>query len=392
MKKGWFLTMSRELGKHLIFLIGLPRSGTTLLQALLRQHSKIFTYSEAGILLHPLFALKEGGLIAPAYSGRDVLGQLQDLLEVCENGVETYLEAVRALANTLYSSCLKKSGKELFVDKTPMYYLIVREIYKIFPEAKFILLMRNPLSILSSIARAWFHGKCNQILNHPVYMQTIMLGPLAMVDALSVLKDRSVSLRYEDLVTNPKQELERICAYLGIEFDDKMLSYDKSGVGGSHGDPVRVHEHSRPVSDFVDKWKDTFKEYANWRFGLSYTDYLDIDVFNTLGYSYEEVRNELLNLKKQPAYVGFFYFWNAFASSLVRSLRGAMVASIIEFKRTWRTFYPKLPPSMPNFRRVEGKWGISICGMLKPTEVTTLKCYQGHDSETRVSIKSGDSR
>ena len=111
--------MLRELGRRLVFVIGLGRSGTTLLQVLLGQHPKVFTYSETGILLHPLFALKEGGLIAPAYSGQDNLSQLRDLLEVCENGIDTYSEAVRALANTVYSSCLRKSGKEFLVDKTP---------------------------------------------------------------------------------------------------------------------------------------------------------------------------------------------------------------------------------------------------------------------------------
>jgi hypothetical protein len=137
------------LGEDLIFVISQPRSGSTLLQRLLAGHPEVQTSAETWLMLLPAYGLRGAGLEAdfrPAWASRAV----REFLEYYADGVETHLDGVRAYARAIYGRVLEKHGRTRFLDKTPRYFLIVPELARLFPSARFILLWRNPLSVLAS--------------------------------------------------------------------------------------------------------------------------------------------------------------------------------------------------------------------------------------------------
>src|SRR5690606_16440689 len=167
-------------------------------------------------------------------------------------GEEDYLDALRAYADTLYGRMLSTSDRSRFLDKTPAYALVLPFLAKLYPRAKYVVLTRHPLAVFSSYANSFFNGD---------YEAAHAFNPILerYVPAMArFLEDRPVPLchvAYEDLVSAPEAQLERIFAYLGLEHDPDAVEYGKAPeMKEGMGDPISVHKHSRPVTDSVDKW------------------------------------------------------------------------------------------------------------------------------------------
>ena len=144
-------------GTNMIFVISQPRAGSTLLQRILAAHPAVFSVAEPWLMLHPVYALKRGGVNAEYESSLARQG-LDDFLSLFPEGEDVYIEALRGMASALYGRALTVEGKQYFLDKTPRYYLIIKELYRIFPQAKFVCLLRNPLAVLASILETWTGG------------------------------------------------------------------------------------------------------------------------------------------------------------------------------------------------------------------------------------------
>ena len=140
--------------ENLIFLISQPRSGSTLTQKILGTHSKIYTRSEPWIMLHPSYSLKSNGIQAE-YNYENERTAFKSFINDLPKGEETYIKELRKMYLNLYSKYLYKNKYDYFLDKTPRYYLIIDELLKIFPSAKYIILIRNPLAVLGSIINTW---------------------------------------------------------------------------------------------------------------------------------------------------------------------------------------------------------------------------------------------
>ncbi len=132
-----------------VFLISLPRCGSTLLQRILMGHSKISSIAEPWLLLPFIYTCKSTGIIS-AYSHQATRIGITDVINNLPNKQKDYYKFVSDFAYNIYNS-LSKPGSVYFLDKTPRYSLIIPEIAEIFPEAKFIFLFRNPVQIFASM-------------------------------------------------------------------------------------------------------------------------------------------------------------------------------------------------------------------------------------------------
>ncbi|MFZ5620711.1 MAG: sulfotransferase [Pseudomonadota bacterium] len=280
-------------GSNLIFLISLPRSGSTLLQRILSGHPDIATLAEPWLMLHPLYALKRQG-INTEYDANLARTALEDFLSQLDGGETAYVEGIRRFAGDLYARALARQDKRLFLDKTPRYYRIIPELRQVFPRAKFIILLRNPLAALASTLRTWFKddpGLLNGTTNH----RDLLDGPVLLRAALEMLGDDAIVVRYEELVAEPERVVAGLCAGLGLAFHPVMLDYGRRPAPpGRFGDQVGVPRHSRATAEHRDKWVSYLHDPARRFWALDYLDQLGDATPAALGYDINELRKTLL--------------------------------------------------------------------------------------------------
>ncbi|VAW77385.1 O-antigen biosynthesis protein [hydrothermal vent metagenome] len=286
--------MSRfdDQGSNLIFILSLPRSGSTLLQRILGGHSQIHTVAEPWLMLNPLHALRETGVEAE-YDAALARQGLEDFLSELDEGKQVYIDAVRAYASRLYGAALSQSGKTFFLDKTPRYYHIIPELRTCFPKARFVFLLRNPAAVLSSTLRVWFDNDPERLDGTSNY-QDLTEGTGQLADALADFGDEAIIVRYEDLVSDTEQTVETLCRQLNISFEAGTLVYGDSNMSdGRHGDQTRIHEHEKAVADYCDAWVQNLRLAQRKQYALDYIDTLGTETVERLGYDADMIRDTL---------------------------------------------------------------------------------------------------
>jgi hypothetical protein len=238
----------------LLFVIGPPRSGSTLLMRMLSSHSAIYSRAEPH-LLTPLAHLGFYATVEQApFDHLQAQQAAREFVADLPRGEDDYLDACRAYTDILYGRMLAAcgKGKPLFLDKTPANALILPFLAKLYPRARYIVLTRHPAAVWSSYANSFFDGdyvaarKFNPILNRylPAMARFLRAGAVPLVH-----------VAYEALVQRPEEEMRRVFDFLGVPFEAEAIDY------GSHehdtrglGDPLGVQQHSRPVTASIEKW------------------------------------------------------------------------------------------------------------------------------------------
>ena len=285
---------------RLIFLIGAPRSGTTLLARMLGAHSAIYQRAEPH-LITPIAHLGYFGKVQKApYDPNNVDQAIHEFVADLPRGEADYLDALRAYSDTLYGRMLATApGKRFFLDKTPAYALVLPFLAKLYPGAKYVVLTRHPLAVQSSYVESFFDGDWAVAVNHnPILAR--------YVPALaSFVRDRPVPLlhvRYEDLVRDPEAEFRRICEHLGIPFEAEAIAYGEKGDAPKGlGDPTGVARHTRPVTSSVSKWAAEIAARPDvLALVQKLLDELDPADLATLGYPREKIVAQLEAARGAP--------------------------------------------------------------------------------------------
>ncbi len=217
------------------FILGRPRSGTTLLRTLFDAHPGICIPPECKFILdlYPKYGRKTN------WQEKDLLVFLGDLLQQWR--FDTWkIDAGRLKEDLLkctgnapygricktvylnYRSFFEKNEILLFGDKNPGYTIYTRRLLKIFPDAKFIQILRDPrdnfvsvkdvdfeLPVPSLVATKWklFYRSVKKMENR--------------------YPDRFRTVKYEDLVDDPDREMKALCEFLGIPYHAGMLDFYK---------------------------------------------------------------------------------------------------------------------------------------------------------------------
>jgi hypothetical protein len=236
-----------------LFVVGMWRSGTSLLYALLNQHPQIGLMYESDFpLLSPLFLLprKSSSWIPKVDSWNGALTRHKiDTASIPENTVglpNAFREVSQQYA--------RKKDATIWGCKSPNYYDCMNQLAGWFPDAKFIVIWRDPADVCRSIARAaqkspWFA--------RPGMDLRALLGCRRMKEEADELVRRGAAihqLQYDDLVREPVAALTAICDFIGIPFDPRMNSLegaDRSAIyNGEHHSMVKsasiVADRERP--------------------------------------------------------------------------------------------------------------------------------------------------
>lgn len=271
-------------GENLIFVISQPRSGSTMLQYMLAGHPAIHTTSEPWLML-PLLHLDHAERGQAVYDGRIAGDAIRGFLESIPDGVEVYREALRQFATHLYKASLANSKKTHFLDKTPRYYLILPQLFELFPEARFILLVRNPLSVLVSIVETWVVKKTWLSLYN--YRTDLMKAPGLLAEAEPVLGRQGILVRYEDLLDDTANTLARLQCFLQLDNVVDLSIYNPSlGQDWEMGD-TKVKQFNTADPSGSTRWIEKLRHPQIWRLASDYLAELDAATLATLGYDKE---------------------------------------------------------------------------------------------------------
>lgn len=266
-----------------IFVVGTPRSGTTLCAEILGRHSTIYTGGENHFFedvyarrdqLGPLEAGEEGvgRVVERLLSIYGRYNQLDDqhLVDAMNTtgAVEAHLKAhCRSYAeclNAFMGLQMQRAGKRRWGNNTPKDIFHAGEILELFPTAKFVVCVRDLRDFMLSYRNRWRvttpeHRERLRALYHPIL--TALLWKATVQRALSLRAaqggGRVLLLRYEDLVAAPEKTVRRLCAFLGVVFEPSMLQ-----VAGHNSS--RHGEWGGIFTDSVGRWAKDLPPEEAW--------------------------------------------------------------------------------------------------------------------------------
>lgn len=277
--------------RNILFLVSQPRAGSTLTQKILGSHPEIHTQSEPWILLHPLHALKQHNIQA-TYAHALYRNALSDFIETLPGGRARYTHSIARTYYGLYESVCEKEGAAIFLDKTPRYYLILDELREYFPEAKIIILYRNPLAVLNSIISTWMEEGLFRLHG---FKQDLFQAPRILLDQLRNPGPNTHTLYFENLLAKPQETTAELCEFTGIDFRPEMLK-NFSSVNDNKwlfGDKTGREQFREISSSQIDSWRRSLADPQIWRLLNDYFEYLGVSFFNDYGYSGESIQNTL---------------------------------------------------------------------------------------------------
>jgi hypothetical protein len=219
-----------------LFVVGCPRSGTTLLRRMLDAHPSIAMTRETHWI--PKFAQRGDGSVTPELMAElsehprfAKLGLSRAKVEQAAADRPSYARFVAAL----FDRYGEGAGKPLVGDKTPGYVRTIPLLNGLFPQARFVHLVRDGRDVcLSALSwerkRAGFERRFPTWADAPVatcalwWRRHVLLGRRAGQELPPGLY---YELRYEDLVADPETESNALCAFLDVEYSEAMLRYNE---------------------------------------------------------------------------------------------------------------------------------------------------------------------
>ena len=187
-----------------IFVVGAPRSGTTLVRMMLDSHHRISCGPESHFLID-LRALAERHERRFARFG---------------NGRADVDARVRSFFEDVHVDYMTQRGRQRWADKTPRYTLHLEYIDRLFPEAQHIHVIRDGRDVVASHRERWGYRSAvkaaGRWVHHVEAAQRFGRGPAA---------DRCYEVRYEELVREPEPTLRPLFEFLGEPWDPNVLAF-----------------------------------------------------------------------------------------------------------------------------------------------------------------------
>jgi hypothetical protein len=265
-----------------LIVLGVRRSGTTLLRVMLDRNSRLAVPDESYFLPQ----------LAHRHSDRPDLDSFLDDLrrlptlrewELSPDDVRGRLRPGMTLGDAVgavYETYAAARGKERWGDKTPMYMQFLPLLERLFPDARYVHLIRDgrdaALSFLGMpegvVTRTWAHP--TDAAGFACQWRTEVAAAHGL--GRRVGAGRYLELRYEQLVEDPERELKRICTFAELPFEADMLSY-----AGNVDVSRKPHQQSLT--------KPPTPGLRNWRAAMSPEDVaafqeIAADVLAALGY------------------------------------------------------------------------------------------------------------
>lgn len=342
------------MANKIFFIIGRARSGTTLVKALLDAHPNVIVPVECAFLLN--LYLKYGkktrwdAALMKSFSEDLVREPAYKLMNIDEAKLENKLNAclgVNSYATVcmqVYESCVSfypKQEIKLWGDKNPAYSLYIKQLREIYPDAKFVYIVRDYRDHIVSMMRVDYEAHIVSSLAYRWKYYDRQVQREREKDPSSFY-----SFRYEDFVKDTPRYLQEICSFLGIPYDEQMLKFQekKDAYYDNYPKDVFVKYH-KSIFDPIDSSKT-----GTWENKLSERK---IRIAEAVAGAYGEKLGYKRTFQKEKfwfvlftlpgiAYGRLFFTWVAFVNFLPYKMRMAIVYLLaMVFKPYWKRYEKK---------------------------------------------------
>ena len=221
-------------------IVGSPRSGTTLLRFMLDSHPELTIPPETGFFALAPKLRGSGDKLRDKFF-RELINYPQPIpawpdFEITEDAFWLALREIAPFTvpegfRAFYRLYAARLGKSRWGDKTPLYCMELDTIRRVLPEARFIHIIRDGRDTALSLRRMWFSPGW-EIETQAAYWRKNVLS----ARRAGLGRPDYIEVRYEDLILTTRVALERICAFVGLSYEESMLSYYTRA-------PERLREH-----------------------------------------------------------------------------------------------------------------------------------------------------
>ena len=222
-----------------IFIVGLPRTGTTLTERILSSHSRVSSLGETLFLQMTL--RQQSGVQSVDNMNLDMV----EALSLCD---------MSEVARLYEESLAYRIGDEpLFIDKLPFNFMYLGFIAKAWPEARIVHMVRNPMDACFSMYKQVFTWAYKFSYSLDWLGRYYIAYDRLRKHWQSVLGDRLVEVHYEQLVSDPENQTRLLLDRLGLDFEQACLEFDRNKAPSTTASSVQVREKVHKGS--VDRWK-----------------------------------------------------------------------------------------------------------------------------------------
>ena len=247
--KTWFNSWTKQSNTNIeespVFIVGFPRSGTTLLDQILDSHPCIQVIEEKPILAKAREHIQKLSSDYPTslaeLSSDDIL-QLQNL----------YFDT----ANQFY----KKKKNNLLIDKLPLNIIHVGLCHRLFPNAKYILALRHPCdTCLSCFMQPFSHNDAMANFYNLEDSAKLYAKTMELWKQYSTLLPLNIhTIKYESLIENFEDEVRSLLTFLDLPWNENVLAYDKHA---KNRDSIRTPSYNQVTQPIYKTAKYRWRRY-----------------------------------------------------------------------------------------------------------------------------------
>lgn len=223
-------------GEEAMFVLGLPRSGTTLVDRILSSHPQVESVGEINDLALAITSLCRG-----ASSKEEMVRKSASI------GGPDLASAYRR------STCERAPNARFIVDKTPLNFLYIGLIARAMPSARIIHLERDPMDVGFAMFKTLFRMGYPFSYDLEDIGRYIVAKQRLMTHWSELLPGRIVTVRYEDLVADQEGESRKLIGSVGLDWDDACLAFHKNAQPSATASAAQVRQ---PIyASSVGKWR-----------------------------------------------------------------------------------------------------------------------------------------
>ena len=285
---------TQDSGAGISFIVGYPRSGTTLLASFLDRHSRVAVPPETSVFLPHLApnirAYCESGGRQYVQSIHDLLDSLQlprDLLESCPP------KTIGQFIDRILVAYARSRNKLFCVEKSPWHVLYFEQLFRCFPNTRVICIIRDGRDAIQSVLKTDF-GRDQSWKWHALNWNRAARKVIA---AKHRFDHQILMVKFEDLVAHPESELNRICKFLHLKPEPQQLDPSVPTGVVLPFETWKQNIHCQVDSSRAFAWRNTLQPPMLWKMNAVMRKYLKefgYEDYGQMGYGHKKYVNQFV--------------------------------------------------------------------------------------------------